>query len=258
VLRAVFVACSSLLVATSAVAGQLLGATYSTIIASTPIVLSSTSATGTLVGNQFSLDAGSWFATSFCVGQGAGCAPRSRPFAPPVTRLELTLGANGAVVGTLGQASILPTGSPPAGIRGSARVLAKIGKSPSFTVLIVPINSGSGLTSATPQTPTPSNNLSVTIENDVWHLGRATQTGLTLGGSAQPDVAASGSVFVTAAGNTVVSLVNLSRIRLRGLTRETFTSPTYLQLVYAPEPQLGALLAIGAAALVKLGRRRMR
>jgi hypothetical protein len=71
-------------------------------------------------------------------------------------------------------------------------------------------------------------------------------------------VAASGSVFVTAAGNTVVSLVNLSRIRLRGLTRETFTSPTYLQLVYAPEPQLGALLAIGAAALMKLGRRRMR
>ncbi len=255
-LRSLAIACLSLLAVAPASAGPLLSATYSTIIASTPIVITSTTATGTLVGSRFSLDAGSWFATSFCVGQGAGCVPRSRPFTPPVTRLELAFGGNGAVVGSLGQVSVRPTGAPPNGILGKARVLAKIGKSPSFTVLIVPINSGSGLTSATPTSPTPSNNLSVTIENDVWHSGPVTQTGLTFGGFQNPDVMATGSVRVTPGGNTAVTLVNLSRIRLRGLTRETFTSPTFLRLVYAPEPQLTALLLAGALGLARVGRRR--
>lgn len=249
---------SLVLIPFGASAGPLLSATYSTIISGTPISLTSTAATGTLVGSAFSLDAGSWFATTFCVGQGAGCAPRSRPFVPPVTRLELTFGRNGALAGTLGQASVVPGGAPPDGIHGQARVLAKIGKSPSFTVLIVPINSGSGLTSMTPTNPTPSNNLTVTIENDVWHLDVVTQTGLTLGGVPQPDRRATGSVFVTAGGNTIVNLVNLSRIRLRGIALETFTSPTSLQLIYAPEPVLTVLLAAGAFALTWMGRARSR
>ncbi|HEU4431027.1 MAG TPA: hypothetical protein VFT98_19870 [Myxococcota bacterium] len=249
---------SWVLIPFGASAGPLLSATYSTIISGTPISLTSTSATGTLIGSAFTLDPGSWFATTFCVGQAAGCAPRSRPFVAPVTRLELTFGRNGALAGTLGQASVVPGGASPDGIHGHARVLAKIGKSPSFTVLVVPINSGSGLTSVTPTSPTPSNNLTVTIENDVWHLGVVTQTGLTLGGFPLSDQRATGSVFVTAGGNTIVNLVNLSRIRLRGLALETFTSPTSLRLIYAPEPALMALLTAGAFVLSWMGRARSR
>jgi len=242
----------------AASAGRLLGASFSTIISSTPIVLDSTTATSTLVGNQFSLDAGSWFATSFCIGAAAGCVPRSRPFTPPVNRLELTFGPNGALIGTLGQASVLPTGTPPNGIRGSAKVIGKIGKSPSFTVLVVPINSGSELTTTTPATPTPSNDLTVRVENDAWHLGPGTESGLTLQGFTRPDVMATGSVFVTANGDTVVNLVNLARIRLRGLTRETFAARTFLQLIYAPEPALTGLLGAAALGLGIAGAKRRR
>jgi hypothetical protein len=247
--------------AATANAGQLLSATYTQTLQGVPIVISSTTATGTLVGNTFRLDAGSWFATNFCIGNpgNAACTPNpAGPFAPPVTRLSVSFNSNGAVSGTTAQANITPA----TGIMGFVAVKAKIGKTPAFTLLPIVVNAGTGGTATIPDPATsPSPTLLVQLRGDTWHIGQVTQTGLTTDFTALPDAVGTGAVVVTAGGNTEVTLVSLSRTKVRGLANSETSTPTYLKLVYAPSvPEPGTLMLLGAgvSGLVLIGRRKLR
>jgi hypothetical protein len=163
---------------------------------------------------------------------------------------------NGPLVGTTGDASI----TAPSGIMGAVIVKAKIGKAPAFTLVPVLVNAGAGLDVTTPPTTTPAT-LRVFLLGDVWHIGAITQVGLTSMFAALPDVMATGNVSVDGAGNTHVNLVSLSRTKIRGLANSDTSSPTLLQLVYAPSvPEPGTLMLLGAgvAGLAVIGRRKLR
>jgi PEP-CTERM motif len=264
--------------AAAANAGQLLSATYSQTIQGVAIDLTSTTATGTLVGNQFRLDAGNWFATAFCIANfGAVACPQATfmgapvpptaptvvmnvtsmfppptgtgMFAAPVLGINLTFDQNGAVSGTTGQNTFTVAN----GITGIARVMAKVGIV--ATLIAIPVDAGAG---ATVMAGAPT--LQATLFGDKWHLGAVTQTGLTDMFAATGDVMATGTVNMTAGGNTVVNLVSLGRTKLRGLANSETASPAFLRLVYAPsvpEPGTLALLGAGVAGLVLIGRRKL-
>jgi hypothetical protein len=255
-------------VAASANAGALVSAQYSQIIQGVPIIVNSTVATGTLVGNNFSLDAGAWFATAFCiVSPGVSACPAGTvfppppratpnpggPLAPPVVGINVFLQGNGAVSGTIAD----PTQSitPAVGVTGAVFVIGKIGKAPAFTLLPIAVNAGTGGNATIPSN-SPSASLHVYLGGDVWHLGAVTQTMLTSMGNALPDVMATGNVSVDGSGNTHVNLVSLGRTKVRGLATSDTSAPSFLRLVFAPEPGTLALLGAGVAGLALIGRRK--
>ena len=251
-------------VASGANAGALLSATYSQVLQGVPVVLGTPKggvATGTLVGNTFTLNAGAAFATVFCIGNpgNVSCAPNNGPvpFAPPVTRLAVNFTNNGPLAGTTMDGTI----TAPSGIMGSVKVMAKIGKTPAFTLLPIAVNAGAGGTLITPPTAVTTATLRVFLFGDVWHLGAVTQTALTnMLTQMLPDVMATGAVNVTSMGNTHVNLVSLGRVKIRGLANSETSSPTFLRLVYAPSvPEPGTLMLLGAgvAGLALIGRRKL-
>jgi hypothetical protein len=268
----VVAAAAVVLLAAVANAGPLVSATYIQSIQGATLVLGTPlggTPTGTLVGNTFSLNAGSAFALSVCIGNpgNPSCiANPAGPFAPPVTRININFTNNGPLVGTTAD----PTITAPSGIMGLVKVLAKIGKAPSFTLLPIVVNAGAGGNLTTPPIPTPTSyttppSLRVYLQGDVWHLGAITQTALTTMFGALPDVMATGNVSVTTmSGNsfTNVNLVSLSRTKIRGLANSDTTAPSYLLLKYfngpVPEPGTLALLGAGVAGLVLIGRRKLR
>ena len=262
-----------LFAAAGANAGQLISATYSQIIQGVPIVVTNTAATGTLVGNNFSLDAGSWFATAFCiVSPGVTSCPSGSvapppvkvsnlpiPFTAPVVAINVFFNNNGAVSGTIADATQSIT--PAVGVTGNVFVIGKIGKAAPFTLLPIPVNAGTGGNVTLPPPTSPSPSLKVYLAGDVWHLGVVTQTGLTDMGVAIPDVTATGNVSVDASGNTHVNLVSLGRTKVRGLANSDTAAPSFLRLVYAPsvpEPGTLALLGAGVVGLALIGRRKLR
>ena len=262
-----------LLGATSAAnAGALLSATYSQTLQGVPLALGTPtggSPTGTLIGNTFTLNSGNAFAIKFCIGQPGnilGCIPNSAgPFAPPVTQLAITFTMNGPLTGTTMDATI----TAPSGIMGLARVLGKIGKAPSFTLLPIIVNAGAGGNVTTPSvtgvgpsgSPLPTTALRVFLLGDVWHIRAVTQTKLTSDFVALPNEMATGNVSVTSMGNTHVNLVSLGRTKVRGLRNSETSSPAFLRLVFAPSvPEPGTLMLLGAgiAGLAMIGRRKRR
>jgi hypothetical protein len=256
------------LLATAASAGPLVSATYIQSIQGATLVLGSPlggTPTGTMTGNTFKLDAGNAFALSACIGQpgNASCIPNpGGPFAPPVTRINIDFTNNGPLTGTTGDATI----TAPSGIMGVVKVMAKIGKAPSFTLLPIVVNAGAGGNLTIPKTSTsPSASLRVFLAGDVWHLGNVTQVGLTSMFAALPDVQANGNVSVTVMSGqsfTHVNLVSLSRTKIRGLANSDTSAPSFLKLVYlngaVPEPGTLALLGAGVTGLVLIGRRKLR
>ena len=271
--------------AAAANAGALLSARYSQTVLGVPFTLGTPTGgtpTGTLVGNTFTLDAGSAFAFSFCLvnpGQTAclanplGQTPAlaiplpGAPFGPPVANLNVTFTMNGPLVATTAD----PTITTPSGIMGLVRVIAKIGKAPAFTLIPIPVNAGAGGNFTTPNPtkspyPGPTTGgapvtLQVRIAGDVWHIGAVTQTGLTDMFIALPDAMGTGDVSVTVGGNTHINLVSLGRTRVRGLANSDTSTPTFLRLVYAPDvPEPGTLMLLGAgvAGLAVIGRRKLR
>jgi PEP-CTERM motif len=243
-------ALAAVLVGSSAAnAGQLLSAAYSTTISQVPLTFNGVNPTGTLVGNTFTLDAGSFFADVQTI-------PFPAPTAfPGATKLVVSLTANGALSGNLSDTVITPVG----GIKGKASVWLKFTKnSPAVPFVNVPIDAGAG---GTVTTPTSGTTLVVQVKGDKWHIGVVSQTGLTTStGVPLPDVTATGSVNVTAGGNTVVNLVSLGRTKVRGLANSDTSAPTYLRLVYAPSvPEPGTLMLLGAgvAGLALIGRRKL-
>jgi len=243
--------------ASAANAGALLSATFTTNVQGIPVVLGTPtggSPTGTLVGNTFSLDAGNAFAIAFCIGNpgNAACVAAPAPFAAPVTRLAVSFTMNGPLVGTISD----PTITASSGVMGAVLVKAKIGKAPAFTLVPVLVNAGAG-----GNVTVGSSTLIVQLLGDVWHIGAVTQTALTDMFAAVPDVMATGNVSVTSMGNTHVNLVSLGRTKIRGLANSDTSSPTFLQLVYAPSvPEPGTLMLLGAgvAGLAVIGRRKLR
>ena len=247
--------------AMSANADALLSATYIQSIQGVPIALGTPLggvSTGTLVGNTFSLNAGTGFALSLCIGNpgNLSCIQNAAPFAPPVTRISINFTANGPLTGTTADPTITAT----SGIMGQVLVKAKIGKAPSFTLLPIIVNAGAGGNLTIPPTSYTSATLRVYLGGDVWHLGPVTQTGLTTMFGTLPDVMATGGVVVTAMGNTEITLVSLGRLKIRGLANSDTSSPTYLKLTYAATPEPGTLMLLGAgvAGLVLVGRRKLR
>lgn len=265
--------------ATAANAGALLSATYHQTLQGVPLVLGTGitgTPTGTLVGNTFKLDAGNAFAIAFCINQpGATTCPTGvgpnglpasaipapinyvnnpgGPFAAPVVGLNVTFTMNGPLTGTTMDATI----TAPSGIMGLARVMAKIGKAPSFTLIPVPVNAGAGSNFTYPNLTSPSPSLRVFIAGDVWHIGVVTQTGLTDMFVAIADVMATGNVSVTSMLNTHVNLVSLGRLKIRGLANSDTSAPTFLRMVFAPEPGTLMLLGAGIAGLALIGRRKL-
>jgi hypothetical protein len=80
-------------------------------------------------------------------------------------------------------------------------------------------------------------------------------------GVAVPDATGMGGVAVTPGGNTIVTLVSLGRLKIRGLATSDTSSPSYLILKYAPTvPEPGTLMLLGAgvAGLVAVGRRKLK
>jgi len=264
---------TAMFIAATANAGALLSATFITNVQGIPLALGTVTGgtpTGTLIGNTFSLDAGNAFAVAFCIGNpgNLACIAAPAPFAPPVTRLAVSFTMNGPLVGTTGD----PTITAPSGVMGAVLVKAKIGKAPAFTLVPVIVNAGAGTNLTTPPItgttttsmggmfPIPSATLRVQLLGDEWHIGAVTQTGLTSMFLALPDVTAAGNVSVTSMGNTHVNLVSLGRTKIRGLANSDTSSPTFLQLVYAPSvPEPGTLMLLGAgvAGLVLIGRRKL-
>jgi hypothetical protein len=265
---------TAMFVAASANAGALISATYSQIIQGVPIVVTNTSATGSLTGNNFTLDAGNWFQTAFCIvspgvtacpaGAYAPAPTRVTPnpagaLAAPVVGINVFLSNNGAVNGTI--ANPVQSITPAVGVTGNVFVIGKIGKAPAFTLLPIAVNAGTGGNVTIPNpTTSPSPTLQVFLAGDVWHLGAVTQTGLTSMSVALADVMATGNVSVDATGNTHVNLVSLGRTKVRGLANSDTAAPSFLRLVYAPsvpEPGTLALLGAGVAGLVLIGRRKL-
>jgi hypothetical protein len=263
---------ATMFLAAAASAGPLVSATYVQSIQGATLALGTPTGgtpTGTLVGNTFTLNAGNAFALSACIGQPGntqGCIDNpGGPFAPPVTRINLSFTNNGPVTGTTAD----PTITPASGIMGQVNVIAKIGKVV-FTLLSIPVSAGAGVNTTRPPggvTPTYGNpaSLIVYLAGDVWHLGPVTQTGLTNDFLAIPDVMAAGNVSVTTmSGNsfTNVNLVSLGRTKIRGLANNDTASPSYLLLKYlngpVPEPGTVMLLGAGVAGLALIGRRKMR
>jgi len=235
-----------------AAAGPLVSATLrltapTGALGSVPLAVTSTSATGTLVGSSFRLDAGSWFAGTHSAVNGN-------------LRGILTLGANGALSGSLGQATISPT----AGIPFFARVF--IGKIPLLSFGGWPLGE---LTQYAHNNsfPTPPAGLvrpathggSFGFRGDPWHLGRVTQNRLTANGSPLPDAATTGNVSVTAAGNVHVNLVSLSRfhqVDIYGGFSYRLPLAARLELVFLPEPAPAPLLVAAAGAVASAAERR--
>jgi hypothetical protein len=226
-----------------AAAGPLVSATLRVTLPSggggIPLSVTSSSATGSLVGGGFRLDAGSWFAGQHAGGSGA-------------TTALLTLGANGALSGTLAGASFTPSAGIP--FRGRVRV-AKVA-----TVLSIrgwPL--GELTEYAHVAFPTPAGlvrpathgSSSWGFRGDAWHLGRVVQTQLTLSGAPLPDAATTGGVSATPGGNVRLQLVSLSRI----FGNTSFTAyhrlplAARLELVFVPEPGAAVPLAASAALL---------
>jgi PEP-CTERM motif len=248
-------ALAAMLLATAASAGQLLSATYSTTISQVPLTFAGVNPTGTLVGNTFSLDAGSFFADVQTIP-----FPVPTKF-PAATKLVVSLTGNGALAGNLSDSVITPT----AGIKGEAVVYLKFFKAqPVGSPFVrVPIDAGAGGTVTTPPSGTT---LVVQVKGDTWHIGAVTQTGLTTVTATNmnridlPDVMATGTVNVTAGGNTVVNLVSLGRTKVRGLANSDTSAASFLRLVYAPSvPEPGTLMLLGAgvAGLALIGRRKL-
>jgi hypothetical protein len=215
-----------------------------------------TSASGTYSGGRFSLDAGSAFVRHISILPGDLTPNGTAIIPPPVTRAVIDFGANGALAGSIADASLAP---PSAGIGGRWRLDAKIGKAPSFTVFRLPLSVGVPITAHTPNTtlfPTPS--LEVFGTGDVWHLGHISATGLTTRFLPRSDVHATGEVAITPSGGTQITLVSLSRVRVRGLVNLTGTNLARLTLLYAPEPRGALLLGVTSATLACVGLRRRR
>ncbi len=278
--------------ATASNAGALLSASYSQTVLGVPFTLGTPtggSPTGTLVGNTFTLDAGNAFAFSFCLINPLASAclanPLSRtpalaiklppgpftmtsmgatgvmtvaPLVAPIANIDITFTMNGPIVATTADPNITPT----SGIMGLVRVIGKVGKSPAFTLIPIPVNAGAGGNLTTPNpTTSPSPTLSVRVAADVWHIGTFTQTMLTSDFVALPDATGMGNVSVTSMGNTHVNLVSLGRTKVRGLANSDTSTPTYLRLVFAPSvPEPGTLMLLGAgvAGLALIGRRKLR
>jgi hypothetical protein len=196
-----------------------------------------------MVGSSFRLDAGSWFVGQHEILNGNW-------------RSVLTLGPNGMLSGTLGQATFSPT----AGIPFDGREL--------FRDLTVFVFSGwplgelaeyAHITFPTPRLVRPATHGGATAgyRGDRWHLGQVTQSQLTLQGEPIPDAAATGSVSVTASGNVHVNLVSLSRIfgsDELGSSRYRLAFPARLELVFLPEPASAALLLAAASTLAAARR----
>jgi hypothetical protein len=253
------------LVADRAAADLLERATLSfTLLGGVPVTLTSTSVAGTLSSGRFTLEPGSGFATSFCIGPAAaGCRPPPAPFAAPVTRIEVRAGRNGGIDGMLSESTIEPCG---AGIACQGVFRAKIGKAPSFTLLPLAFRFGEDVSH---QFMIGSGSLVGTLESTAWHLGAVTATGLTSRGMPRPDVMATGGAsFVP--GGLMLNLVTLSRLRVRGLGTFTTAMPVRLSLFYThdhslpasiwycPEPGPVALLGGASLGLVGVGWRTRR
>ncbi len=210
--------------------------------------MTSTGATGTLVGSAFQIDAGSWFATQQTAPTGNFTA-------------ALTLGGNGALSGTLGQATFSPTAGIPfqGRLRFQNATLLSIrgwplGELTQYAHVAFPTPAPAGLIR-----PATHGTTSWGFRGDAWHRGPVTQSQLTRSGAALPDAAAAGNVSVTAAGNVHVNLVSLSRIFASSLSDEyRLPLAARLELVLMPEPAVPALLLAGAAALAGLAERRRR
>jgi hypothetical protein len=222
----------------------------------------------TPAGRHYTFHPGSVFATQRCYGGVfSGCTPAA-PFAAPVTRVFVEIGANAGLDFWHGDPTISPCCASGAGITGSVRYRAKIGKAPSFTVLRVPLALGAPVTLRSSTHPSPS--LVITYLGDAWHLGPVTLTGLTSDRAPLPDVMATGGISARPGGLLAVNLVSLARVRTRGLYDSNTALPARLTLVYGVDgmplpgqlwfcPEPGGMTLLGAAAGVALvGRRRSR